>query len=230
MDEDHSKCAVLMLKYPEAGMVKTRLAAEIGDKQALALYLAFINDTLETLSGLDFDIILSIYRNETGSDESANPFGEYPTFRQRGRDLGERQYNSLEDAYGMGYDKVFLLAGDSPDIESDFIAGAADTLDHADAVIGPCEDGGYYLLGVKKECLDIGIFHGIEWGSEKVMDGIRHNFKKLGMTLFELPIWYDIDTLDDLRRLEVRSSDGIRARRTIRLIPEFPEEEPILDR
>ncbi len=230
MDDEKKACAVLMIRSPERGKVKTRLAEGIGEEVTLGLYKAFILDTLDLLSTLDIDIIISLHSDDDPRDLDSFLEGNYFTFKQTGSDLGERQLNSLIEAFNMGYEKAIVMVTDCPDIEPDFIMGAIVTLDHGDAVIGPCEDGGYYLLGMKKETLDPHIFDGVEWGTDSVLGSIRSNSEKLGITLFEMPLWYDIDTVKDLQRLEIRSSDSYRARRTMEIIPEFPEEEPIFEK
>ncbi len=230
MDGEKKACAVLMIRSPERGKVKTRLAEGVGEEIALELYKAFILDTLDLLSILDIDIIISLHSD--GDPEVLDSLlkDNYLIFKQTGSDLGERQFNSLNEAINMGYEKAIVMVADCPDIESDFILGAIVSLDHGDAVIGPCEDGGYYLLGMKKDTLNPHIFDGVEWGTESVLGSIRSNSRRLGITLFELPLWYDVDTRKDLQRLEIRSSDSSRARRTMEIIPEFPEEEPIFEK
>jgi hypothetical protein len=208
-----------MIRSPELGKVKTRLAADVGDETALKLYLAFIEDSLEMLEELNIDVILSVYSNDNNRQIMDHIHKDHKIIDQKGKNLGERQYKSLEEAFKLGYEKVVVMAADCPDLEPDFIEGAFASLNHCDAVIGPCEDGGYYLLGINREKLDQGIFSDVEWGSDQVMEIIRSNANHLGLVLFELPLWYDIDTYDDLIVMSNRLEGSSKARNTMQIVP-----------
>lgn len=225
MAGDRPSCIVLMIRSPELGKVKTRLAADVGDETALELYLAFIEDSLEMLEGLNIDVILSLYSNDNNRQIMDHIHNVYEIIDQKGKNLGERQYNSLKGAFRLGYGKAVVMAADCPDLEPDFIEGAFTSLNHCDAVIGPCEDGGYYLLGINREKLDQGMFSDVEWGSDQVMEKIRSNANHLGLIMFELPLWYDVDTYDDLLVMSNRIRGSERARNTMRVLPQVSKPE-----
>ncbi len=216
-----------MIRSPEPGKVKTRLAADVGDEIALKLYLAFIEDSLEMLERLNIDVILSVYSNDNNRQIMDHIHKDHKIIDQKGKNLGERQCNSLNVAFRLGYGKAVVMAADCPDLEPDFIEGAFASLNHCDAVIGPCEDGGYYLLGINREKLDQGIFSDVEWGSDQVMEKIRSNANHLGLIMFELPLWYDVDTYDDLVVMGNRIRGSERARNTMEIFPQARKSEDL---
>ena len=116
---------------------------------------------------------------------------------QQGDDLGERMAFSLSVAL-QTHDKVIIIGTDCPALEHDYIEQAIYNLDKVDAVIGPAEDGGYVLLGLRKFSAEL--FNGFNWGSDTVLDQTREVLNNLNWSFTELAIMHDIDRPEDLYR------------------------------
>ncbi len=113
-------------------------------------------------------------------------------------DLGRRLARATERAFGAGAEGVLLLGADSPTLPVSFLTTAVANLSSHQAVLGPSEDGGYYLLGLRQP-LPV-LLERIDWGGEKVADQTRQRAAAAGIDLWELPVWYDLDRFDDLKR------------------------------
>jgi len=121
-----------------------------------------------------------------------------PLISQKGSDLGEKMYNAIKWLFSKGYKKISLIGSDSPDLPLTFIIDAFDKLDSYKLIIGPSEDGGYYLIGMNK--LYDSIFKDIKWGHDSVLKDTISNANAAGISYFLLPEWYDIDDLNSLDR------------------------------
>lgn len=197
-------CVILMMRYPRSGKVKTRLAKDIGEKYALDFHMAFLKDTIRNLTSEDIDLILSVLKPSGDLNDLSEPFLDRIIIEQRGNDLGQRQYNSLNDAYDMGYDKAIVIAGDCPEICMDQVNEGLTGLVKNDAVIGPCNDGGYYLLGISKGKLHSDIFQAIQWGGRTVFRDLEMNLNSHVLSIHYLPPLNDIDAMADLVSLADR--------------------------
>jgi rSAM/selenodomain-associated transferase 1 len=170
-------------------MVKTRLRKMLNDEQCLSLHVALLKDTLEKVRMHSPALYLS------GS--GFLPFQpEVPVFSQTGADLGERLSNAFQSELDA-HSKVIVIGTDSPTFPEGQIQKAQQALDKHDAVFGPSEDGGYYLIGLK--VLIPEIFNGIHWGSSTVLE---ETIRKMGNHSYMLlETYYDIDTPEDLEKL-----------------------------
>ncbi|MCJ7515173.1 MAG: TIGR04282 family arsenosugar biosynthesis glycosyltransferase, partial [Dehalococcoidia bacterium] len=117
---------------------------------------------------------------------------------QEGKSLGERLGNAFSRIFENGARKVVIVASDVPDLSAKIMKEAINGLDNSDVVIGPCYDGGYYLIGMKE--LHKELFTGISWGTERVYRQTLDSAKSNGLTILRMPILIDIDTEADLRR------------------------------
>lgn len=211
-----NKCALgVFFRVPEYGKVKKRLAAEIGEEAALRAYRAMLNATINNVSKLKG---MDIYGFYEGKITSKNPpltplskgglggfkkwdkreFKKVPFIPQQGGNLGERMLHALQWLFQKGYERVALIGADSPDLPSDYISDAFKRLGDHDLVIGPSEDSGYYLIGMKKP-LDI-LFKNMQWGSDTVLKDTVTHAVNAGINYFLLPQWYDVDNLNNLNR------------------------------
>ncbi len=96
--------------------------------------------------------------------------------------------------------RVVVIGSDSPTLPREFVARTPALLDERDCVLGPAADGGYYLIGLRRPCPDL--FRGIDWGTSRVLSQTVDRVATAGLTLHVLPLWTDIDTLDDLHALQ----------------------------
>ncbi len=202
-----STVLLLFMRYPEPGSVKTRLAARIGADKAAELYRNFILDILATLvrCGLPIRICFSPVEKEAallawlGSGYSLRP--------QRGADLGIRMRVAFEEAFDEGFPRGILLGSDIPDLPLSVLKEADDALRRQDAVLGPACDGGYYLIGLRKDSFPQDVFDGIPWGTTVVLRVTMARLEAYGCRIHLLPAWRDVDTAKDLATLGKRAQD-----------------------
>ena len=126
-------------------------------------------------------------------------------FPQQGADLGQRLANIFEKLCGEGYDQVHIINSDSPDMPCTLIRESTRLLGMAqiDLVLGPCADGGYYLIGLKKPAPQL--FQEIPWSTDRVLALTLERARTLGLSCGLLEPWYDIDTCEDLNRFFERN-------------------------
>jgi rSAM/selenodomain-associated transferase 1 len=198
------KALILFSKYPEKGAVKTRLAKDLGDIFTLELYKCFLADILENSKRVDAEIF--IITTPPDNKKSGNYcWGEgYICLTQEGSDIGSRMYNAFCEVCGQGYRKIVLIGGDIPELYSAYIDEAFQRLDEYDMVIGPCVDGGYYLIALRNDNIDYKIFSGISWSTSLVLGQTFYNARQINMTCYFLPKLRDIDTADDLKHFYTR--------------------------
>jgi rSAM/selenodomain-associated transferase 1 len=193
------RCLMIVVKEPVVGQVKTRLAASVGAAYALALYEAFVADTIAAARTVpDVDVGLVFW------PPSAHAYFRtlYPhavLFPQRGADLGERLLSGFEQAHAAGYERCVIMSSDSPNLPALYLRYAFEALERVPVVLGPCEDGGYYLIGGHTP--EPALFQDIAWSTEVVYQQTVERTEGAGLELATLPPWYDIDTAADLNRL-----------------------------
>ncbi len=122
------------------------------------------------------------------------------SFNQKGENLGDRIVNAFKDYFKKGYKKIVIIGTDSPTMPTDFIRQAFSELNKKDFVLGPCCDGGYYLIGARK--VFPYVFHDIPWDSSEVLNKTLDKLYERRISFSLLPFWYDVDTIDGLRFLE----------------------------
>ena len=198
------RCLLFFIKNPEEGKVKTRLAAAIGDKMAAKLYKRFLLEMLFTLNGGTF-IFYLCYSPESPVSNLKDWLGDHYLYMpQAGVDLGERMKNGFAEAISMNFKRVVLIGSDIPDLPLEFIEEAFTSLQEKDAVIGPALDGGYYLIGFRKETFSPRVFEGIHWSTESVFEKTLKVLQEEGLTVHTLQPLRDIDTVEDLRIRDLR--------------------------
>lgn len=190
----------IMMKYPEVGKVKTRLAESVGDEVATNLYREFIRDTLTTARALDVPFHIAVYPPNALVKFSHWLGPSHEFFGQKGTNLGERLHNGFDLMFKNEYRQVIALASDSPDLPPEIIQNAISSLRTHKFVIGPATDGGYYLLGISHDAFILNTFSDISWGSETVFQDTLHRIRSVTNKVHVLPEWLDIDTKDDLKQ------------------------------
>lgn len=195
---------LLFTKPAREGRVKTRLIGDLTPAQAAALHTAFLDDLLDRLrEGLrEEDIELRLaWALEPGE---AVPSGPLPGVRQEGSDLGERLYRALSGAAAEG-GAVMALGSDHPTLPLTLVHRAFERVEAgADVVLGPAEDGGYYLIALRPEAVAPRLFEGIAWSTPQVLAATLDRCRELGLRVELLPAASDVDTPEDLRRLAAR--------------------------
>jgi len=200
-----NKGLIVFAREPIPGTVKTRLAAEIGDRPAAALYDTMLQEVLRTarqLKGVETVVFWAC-------EEAALPFlaGRYmcSSRRQSPGDLGLRMRAAFGEMFASGSDVCCIIGSDAPDLPLSYILEAYRLLaaPQPDVVFGPCRDGGYYLLGMRRVWPQL--FTEIPWSSAHVLERSLAAARDSGLDTALLPEWQDIDTVEDLRAFEERN-------------------------
>jgi uncharacterized protein len=198
---------LLFLKYPEKGMVKNRLSKEIGASTAIDFYQCFVADILTMIKELGLPIVICY--SPTNSEQKFKKWlGEDHLYiHAQGEDFGQKLKYCFQKAFTQGFHQVILLAGDNPDVPRAYLDEAIYSLRSNDVVIGPCEDGGYYLLGFTKTGFLSTIFDNIPWSTPQVFQKTLHILQKEKRIIHLLQKWYDIDIFEDLLKFYERNKD-----------------------
>jgi uncharacterized protein len=189
---------MVFVRAPEIGKVKTRLANAVGSDAAVGLYMSFVADELNMLRGLFFDVVICFHPFSSRQQIKNWLKDESDFMAQTGEDLGQRMGNAFEEVFLRGYHQALLIGSDLPDLSSSIILDAFKHLNRQDAVIGPCEDGGYYLIGFRRDTYSMDTFMHIPWGSAQVFELTISCFNEKNLSYFTLPQWRDIDNYEDL--------------------------------
>ena len=185
---------MIFVKNLIPGMVKTRLAEDIGIDAALDVYLELVKYTNEVADNIKTD--KTIYYSEYVEIEDIWDTEKYGLKVQKGNDLGEKMINAFDEAFDS-YNKVVLIGSDCFDLSPKIIENAFLCLDDFDIVVGPAKDGGYYLLGMKEHLPQL--FQGKEYSTDRVLKELLDEAEELQLSVFQLPELIDIDTLQDLK-------------------------------
>lgn len=190
----------ILAKAPNPNEVKTRLVPPLDPETAASLYHNFLLDKLEQVKNIKGTKLFVAYtprENEALFKKIAAGFTLIP---QVGTNLGERLANLSYTLFDRGFKKVVLLDSDTPNLPLKYIRQALRRLDRFDVILGPCEDGGYYLIGLRSNVPEI--FKGIPWSTSRVVESTVEKVLALGLTISLIDRWYDVDTLKDLIRLK----------------------------
>jgi rSAM/selenodomain-associated transferase 1 len=199
-----SRRLLLFTKPAREGQVKTRLIGDLTAAQAAALHAAFLADLLDRLRAGELELRIA-WALEPGEEIPAGPV---PGARQEGGDLGERLYRALADAAAEA-GAVAALGSDHPTLPLELVHRAFATIESgADVVLGPAEDGGYYLIALRAGAVAPRLFAEIAWSTDRVLAATLDRCRELGLAVELLPMAADVDTPEDLRRLAARMADG----------------------
>lgn len=221
MNRSDKNCVLFFVKYPEAGLVKTRLSAELNETTAVELYRCFVLDLLSMLGKLAAPFLIC-FSPENSLEKFIGWLGDKYTYMpQQGEDLGQRMQNALAQAFAQGFERAIIIGSDSPDLPGKVIHEAFSSLETHDAVIGPSVDGGYYLIGFRNNAFLPEAFDGIEWSTDTVFAETLRILEQAELSVYKLPEWRDIDTLADLKSMFLRNkNEDFRSSRTMWYIAE----------
>jgi uncharacterized protein len=224
----HGGCALaVMTKAPQAGRVKTRLVPPLTPEEAAELNKCFLRDTAAAISTaysrrpagdaskMQFEHAgashseaataacgIAVY-TPVGAESAYNDIlpADFSLLPQRGDKFGERLYSAVEDLFNCGFASVCLSDSDSPTVRPESFAEAVELLSGTEdrVVLGPSDDGGYYLIGVKKPHRDL--FEQIDWSTDRVLNQTIRRATEIGLEVKLLPSGYDVDDGASLRRL-----------------------------
>lgn len=189
---------MIFLRHPEKGKVKTRLAASIGEERALEIYQRLLEHTKATVQVLPFDKQAWFTDGVRDHDEWIN--AGFEVRAQQVGDLGDRMSNAFSEAFSKGYRSVVVIGTDCPGLNSDLLNEAFDLLATNDVVIGPAEDGGYYMLAMRGPFLKL--FEDIHWSTDRVARATERNCIDNKLSYVMLRPLGDIDREEDLHLLD----------------------------
>ncbi len=184
---------LIFTRNPELGKCKTRLAATIGDRAALEIYLFLLDHTAQITNDLKVDKAV-FYSNSIAANDVWEP-AKYLKKKQEGVTLGERMENAYQWAVQLGYQKIILIGSDIYDLNLEDLQMAFKALDSYNYVVGPAKDGGYYLLGMTK--FKTKVFHNKDWGTDTVLQDTLQDL--VGESVYLLPERNDVDEYEDIR-------------------------------
>jgi len=220
--------ALIFAKFPEVGAVKTRMVPPLTLAQAAELHRASLLAVCEIVNQVGFAAVNVVVTPDERVDDMREIIGDAAAeCRPQGEgDLGRRLVRAVDWAFSEGAGRVLVFGADSPTLPLSYIRRAVSMLDHHDAVLGPCGDGGYYLLGMNRPLAKL--FDGIDWGGPQVTAQTRRRAADAGLDLALLPQWYDLDRFEDLQRAGANPAGenecaGPNAVRLHRLIQSYVE-------
>jgi len=230
---------IVMARYPEPGKTKTRLARSIGDDEAVRLYRAFLTDLANRFAGSACsppkrsfnrprgELLLHWAYTPVEVDYYAFLASLVPSlvkqmrcFPQEGPELGARLHHAFRWAHAHRFQRTVVIGSDSPHISLDLIEQACHALDETDVVLGPAEDGGYYLIAMRNP---YDVFSGIPMSTNMVLEMTMERARWQGLKVSLLESLFDVDELADLMRLaQMLQADESLAPATAALCKQFP--------
>lgn len=200
---------IVFAKVPEPGKVKTRLCPPLTPEEAAALYTAMLGDALDQYAALGLPVRLYLGPSEAPLPERLVPPG-VTVHAQRGDGLGARMQRAFLETFLAGAQRAVILGTDHPSLPSAFVAFALEAIEHPESIVlGPSDDGGYYLLGMHS--FYPALFEGMTYSHAAVFDDTVARAAATDAELTILPPWYDVDdgaTLDRLRLDLAADPDG----------------------
>ncbi|MDX1463224.1 MAG: TIGR04282 family arsenosugar biosynthesis glycosyltransferase [Marinirhabdus sp.] len=184
---------IIFTRNPELGKCKTRLAATVGDEKALEIYTFLVQHTATISAGVLADKF--VYYSEKVHSHDLWDEAIFRKKVQRGDDLGLRMESAFKEVLSLGYERAIIIGSDMFDINAADINDAFLALHANDFVLGPAEDGGYYLLGMKK--LNPAIFKNKAWGTDSVQRDTLEDLSAESLIL--LPEKNDVDYYEDIK-------------------------------
>ena len=198
MAERRTPCLCVFVKAPVPGRVKSRLARDLGAGQALEAYRVLVERELDAFSQVEFPVELWV-SGDPGNAQVRDWSMRYALTvrRQPSGDLGRNMHEAISSCCAAGRAGV-VIGSDLPAVDASYVELAASLLQERDLVLGPAEDGGYALIGLNTPVATL--FSDIDWGTDRVYRQTRSKAERLGLSVGELPITWDVDTIADWKR------------------------------
>lgn len=198
MSKENKNVILIFVKNPLKGYVKTRLAKSVGDSKALRVYQSLLQITKNITEELPCD--RQVWYSKSVEENDLWDINHYSKFTQKGKNLGDRMQFAFKQAFENGYQKVIIIGSDCADLSPQAINNAFEALDNHQVVIGPSEDGGYYLLGMTRYFPFL--FEDKKWSHDSVFQDTVNQLKSQSISFKQLPVLNDIDTESDLNKSE----------------------------
>ena len=188
---------LIFTRNPELGKCKTRLAAKVGDENALEIYKFLLNHTAKLTQ--DVNAAKQVwYSEEIWKDDLWNNH-LFDKKLQEGKDLGVLMSNAFQKGFESGFKHIIIIGSDMYDLNKEDIENAFEILKTKDFVLGPAEDGGYYLLGMS--VFNSSVFQNKAWGTETVLQSTMNDLKNKNIQFLDTR--NDIDLYEDIKDIKV---------------------------
>ena len=191
----------IFAKAPVLGQCKTRLMPALSAEEAMAAHCELVARALEQITGVANTQASLWVTDISATTEQWAQTWQLPAQLQVGADLGARMFNCLDKLCASTHEGAMLMGTDCPEIDASYIRTAGHHLRHYDLVLGPAEDGGYGLIGLRKAHSEI--FAGIDWGTSCVAQQTLSAAEKLGLRVFLMPLIWDVDRPEDWQRYQL---------------------------
>ncbi len=193
------KALLIIAKRPAKGQTKTRLSPPLLGEEAAELYENFLQDMLDTVRAVP-NVERFIHYWPSEAETYFRQIGpDFDLLPQQGASLGERLNQVLTHCLTTGFDQAIITNSDSPTLPVSYLVQAFDLLNTVDVILGPCDDGGYYLIGLKhpqpRLLLDVTM------STPQVTEDTLALAAEEGLQTALLPTWYDVDTIAEMNRL-----------------------------
>lgn len=193
-----NRALIVFLRHPRPGAVKTRLVPALGADRAAELYRLMAEAVLQQTVPRPGEFERLVFFDPPEAAEAVREW--LPGVRllaQSGGDLGARMADAFDRAFRRGATRVAIIGTDAPGLSRQTVTEALDALDAADVVLGPAQDGGYYLLALRAS--QPRLFAGVDWSTPRVLEETLARAATVGLGVRQLARRRDLDTLDDLR-------------------------------
>lgn len=194
-----SECLIIFTRYPEPGKTKTRLIPALGAEGAATLQRQMTEHTLDQVKELQAKRLVSVEVYFVGGNQQLMQswLGTSVIYRQQGDgDLGRRMAIAFQTALEAGKQRVVVIGTDCPDLKAQLMVKAFHALEQHDLVLGPAQDGGYYLIGLCRLIPEL--FTGISWSTAEVLQQTMSIAQRLELAVAYLPRLSDVDRPEDL--------------------------------
>ena len=189
----NTRVLILFIRNPELGKVKTRLARNLGDAEALRIYKFLLDKT--RAASMEVSAKRHLFYSNFIDEQDLWPNEHFHKRLQATGDLGKRMEAAFEQVFQEGAEKVIIIGSDCPELNGAILEQAFAALEQHDFVLGPTPDGGYYLLGMNH--FEPSVFREIEWSTETVREKTLKRIHDLDKSVFLLPELNDIDVAED---------------------------------
>lgn len=195
---------LVFARLPELGKVKTRLAADVGAERALVVYEAMLRELVTAIGSSTEETEIECLWAPTPAANAAllrRAFPDHAVAMQTGSTLGDRLSMAFSERFFFHRtDRIIAIGVDDPLLPRTLIDHAFSLLESVEYVVGPAQDGGYYLIGCRAASYEPEVFQGIEWGTSSVLASTVAAIAATGRTMALLPERFDVDTGEDLER------------------------------
>jgi rSAM/selenodomain-associated transferase 1 len=220
-----NRALLVIAKRPAAGQTKTRLSPPFSEEEAAKLYESFLQDMLDITRAVPDVTHFVNYWPTDAINYFKQLAPDFDLIPQRGETLGERLDNVLTHCLTHGFDQAVITNSDSPTLPGAYLRQAFELLDQADVVLGPCDDGGYYLIGLTHP--QPRLLREVQMSTPTVARDTLALAAAEGLHAALLPSWYDVDTISELNRLtrELRVTCAQVAPHTRHFLQNFVDEK-----